>query len=208
MSLEYVPAEAHSSTPKAVRSTASPYLRYRLIAARAEQRPSPHWLDARGFAARLRVTGLSRNHEAARRLYWKLRRSVDFVAGLAPVSVHRTLGGLTQFRPPPPARKPLILKHGEMLEWLKKHAWKAISASDTEPLQGTSTQPDWSHVTSTNDPRPFRKGHRLPSNSHPQCRPTSGTSSAREDDRVPFLALASYVLSYSWMRHSLNTHAN
>src|SRR5207302_5600367 len=30
------------------------------------------------------------------------------------------------------ARKSLILRHGEMAEWLKEHAWKAKRTSDTK----------------------------------------------------------------------------
>jgi hypothetical protein len=47
-----------------------------------------------------------------------------------------TLGGLTQvgFRAEPIARKLLIVKDGEMAEWLKAHAWKAKRTSHTEAL--------------------------------------------------------------------------
>ena len=58
--------------------------------------------------------------------------------GRAPVSDRGTFGGLTQFATQfgfwvePLARKPLILIYGEMSEWLKEHAWKALRSNSVE----------------------------------------------------------------------------
>jgi hypothetical protein len=100
------------------------------LAARRSAKPPPR----RGYTWK----------HSARERPWHIgfRRRAPIATGRMPVSDPRTFGGVSQylsqfpFRARPLTRKLLIL-NGEMSEWLKEHAWKAKSASDTEQLQST-----------------------------------------------------------------------
>ena len=55
-----------------------------------------------------------------------------------PVSDRKTLKGVTQFTFFLLSRdRKLLILNGEMSEWLKEHAWKANSSSDTKQLRST-----------------------------------------------------------------------
>jgi hypothetical protein len=85
----------------------------------AEPKPCLAWV-------RLLSTGQKRGPTPRQRIYLV----VAFRAPSAPVSDRKTFGGVSQFAFSPFSCdcKRLILK-GEMSEWLKKHAWKAIRAT-------------------------------------------------------------------------------
>jgi hypothetical protein len=106
----------------------------------ADRIACPVWQFQNGSRPRLR--------HANGGLYWEAPANWcdDFVGSVIAVSDHSTLRGLhnslhdSSLPTQPPACKLLIYKYGEMSEWFKEHAWKAIRATCFEQQRNTSTR--------------------------------------------------------------------